>query len=300
MAILRPGGTNAPLIFGVPQTSCYSIPYRLRFPYIGAQSQAGGSGGPIAYGSFVANTNTSGSAWQYQDLQGNAPIGPAIFSGTCSTANGNTSMSLSNIGIFNQFNGALNIAQLNLNLTTTPEIGPSGIFLIDQSDAMAGRGAASIGVSEPSSALSATAVASASYLGFMYQAPTIGLVPGAGVTAPQAVPQLTSPVSFGQTASSGSTMYGGTLPDDDVSTTPASNISITLGTQDSSINGWYPNASVTMPDPAQNCASDIGQGNNFPVTVGLDAQVFPTCTFPAVAMVGTPDGSYAIFLSTYN
>jgi hypothetical protein len=301
MAILRPGDTTAPLVVGVPQTTCYSIPYRLRFDYIGMQAGPVYSGpSPLAQGSFVANTNTDGSAWQYQNLQGNAPAGPAGFTGTCSAANSQTVMSLSGQGIFNQYNYETSFTNSNLpftDLTTTLQMGPSGIFIVDQSlpkSTSTFQGASAAGVAQPSSSLSTSDVAAASYLGFLTETAT----PTADIASP--FPGFTSPISFGQTASSGTTMVGGIFPNDDVTQTPNADISINLGKQDSAINGLYSSATVTVLDPAQACTADLVNSPTDKVAPGINADGFFTCTFPAIAVVGNPDGKYAIFLTTYN
>jgi hypothetical protein len=49
--------------------------------------------------------------------------------------------------------------------------------------------------------------------------------------------------------------YGGRFPSDDVTQAPNSDMSVTLGKQDTTYNGLYLNVSVTVSDPAQNCAS---------------------------------------------
>jgi len=306
MALLRPGDATAPLVVGVPQTSCYSIPYRLRFEYIGMQAAnqsdqtaspipvaASGSAIPTgAYGSFVVNTDTSGSAWTFQNLQGNAPYGPAGFSGACSSG----TLSLSGEGLFNEYNFSDTLS-LTSAAVTTMAMGPTGIFIIDQTDPTligGNDGSASVGVAEPSSPLTTSAVAAGQYLGFWSQAPTNGRPP-TSIYA-QYLPGFTSPVSFGQAASSGTTMTGGLFPNDDVTQTPNSDTTINLGAQSSSINGFYPSASVTTLDPNQDCEPGTFAGG----VPGINAEGFSTCTFPAVAVAGNPEGKYVIFLYAFN
>jgi hypothetical protein len=98
---------------------------------------------------------------------------------------------------------------------------------------------------------------------------------------------------------------GGDFPNDDVTQTPNTDISITLGAQDSTINGLYLSAEVTTLDPKQNCETFISSESSNPsplkgITPGLNAEGFITCTYPAVAVVGNQEGKYAIFLNTYN
>ena len=299
MALLRPGGTTAPLVLAVPQTSCYVIPYRLRFAFVAMQAGASSSTPtvPIANGSFVVNTDTKGMSWQYQNLQGNAPQGPAMFSGSCTASAGQATMSLTGEGLINQYNYGNSLANYSLSLTTTLQIGPSGIFIVDQSDASVPQnqglvqGSSAAGVAQSSSPLATSSVAGGSYLGFLTESSNNG-----GTLAPT----FTSPVSFGPASSSGTTILGGIFPNDDVTQTPNADTSISLGTQDSTINGLYPSALVTTLDPAQNCATLLGNGANVPVTPGQNAQGYPTCTYPAVAMVGNPDGKFVILLNTFN
>jgi hypothetical protein len=77
---------------------------------------------------------------------------------------------------------------------------------------------------------------------------------------------------------------------------------VNLGKQDSILNGLYSGATITVLDPAQNCANFPGspQGFSIPVTTGLNDQGYVICTFPAVAIAGNPDGNYAIFVNSYN
>ena len=75
-------------------------------------------------------------------------------------------------------------------------------------------------------------------------------------------------------------------------------MTLSLGAQDSTYNGLYNAASITVPDPAQNCANYTGPGNTS--KVGIDGLGYPTCTFPALAFVGNPEGKYALFISSYN
>jgi hypothetical protein len=95
-------------------------------------------------------------------------------------------------------------------------------------------------------------------------------------------------------------MTGGIFPSDDVTQTPNSDTMITLGKQDSTYNGLYPNASVTMLDPNQNCTAWSNLNSGYSLTVGVNADGYITCTFPAVAIVGNPESKYAIFLYAFD
>jgi len=65
------------------------------------------------------------------------------------------------------------------------------------------------------------------------------------------------------------------------------NIIINLGAQNTTSNGLYNAATVTIPDPNSVCTGSA---------VGQDSQGNPTCTFPAVAVAGELENKYAIFL----
>lgn len=190
---------------------------------------------------------------------------------------------------------------------TTIEVGPSGIFLIDQTQTQpAGVGlpangpSASIGVVQPSSALSVSSIIAATYAGFKFE-PILepgGNLPSNGDGCP-----ITELVGFGATAGTGTSLVGGTygsypayacttypIPGftEDPTATPLSDTTITLGAQ--SNNGLFQNASVTEPDPNGVCLAN-GTG-----TVGVDANGNPTCTFPAVVVAGNPEGKFVLFL----
>jgi hypothetical protein len=62
------------------------------------------------------------------------------------------------------------------------------------------------------------------------------------------------------------------------------------------LKGLYLSASITVPDSAQNCANFVLFSIGGVVKTGVDAQGYPTCTFPA----GTPDGKYTVLLNSYD
>jgi hypothetical protein len=316
-AVLRPGNSASSPVFGVPQTQCYAITGRMRFQYIPMFPGPEDSGSPdaahgaplLGYGSVVASTDTTGKAWQFENLQGGTwtpaegtpgsiVFGPDSFTGTCNTANGQASISVSGSSVLDTFwtpDGAAITPAAQSNVW----IGPSGFFAADQSDPTQSMptGASVAGIAEPASALSTSAVATGQYLGILYETANIA---NYGNSAP-ATPAFTAPVGFGQVvAGSGTTMTGGVFPNDDVTGIPNSDIQIKLGAQDATLNGLYTSVSITVPDPAQNCANFVFFSLSGIVTSGVDAQGYPTCTFPGVAIAGNPDGNYAIFVNSYN
>jgi hypothetical protein len=317
-AVLRPGDNNSMPVFGVPQTECYAITGRLRFQYIpmfaGVQDSGPNLSQPTApslgYGSVVASTDATGANWQFTNLQGgtwnskngNIVSGPDSFSGTCATANGGASIKLTGSSVLNTA-WTPGSATPGTGMQSTIWIGPSGFFAADQIEAgqSVPTGASVAGVAEPPNPLNTSDVSSSTYLGMMYiAANTVNYGNGAAPT-----PASTMPVGFGQVVpGTATTTTGGIFPNDDVTGTPNSDIQISLGAQDETLNGLYTSASITVLDPAQNCANFSGNIYGFSlagvVTTGVNAQGYTTCTFPAVAVVGQPEGNYAVFVNSYN
>jgi hypothetical protein len=234
-------------------------------------------------------------------MEGNVVSGPTSFTGTCSISNGEAAIS---------FTGQQSIlddlwastAAITADTQSNIWVGPSGFFVADQSDpnATGQLGASVVGVAEPSSALTTKDVASKSYLGFLYETATI-----ASTSYNAAADANTVPVSFGPTTTSGTTsITGGEFPSStqfpggDVTQTPNSDTIINLGTQSATYNGLYPSVSITVLDPAQNCANYQGLGET--ATSGINSDGYVTCTFAGVAVVGKPESKYALFISAYN
>lgn len=300
-AILRPGGPTVPPVFAVPQTECYPIVGRLRFQYIGMETSPDGgvgSAGPtLGYGSIVASTDSSGKSWQFQDLQGNIVSGSASFAGTCGTTASNAAIQLQGQTLFNDRWTGNEFIETNPPSDTQSNvwIGPSGFFVADQSDPKStpATGASVAGVAEPPSPLTTSDLASHQYLGFLYEPATFPYGGGSNLN-----PAVASPIAFGQVASSETTMTGGEFPNDDVTQIPNSDIVVNLGKQDATFNGLYTSVSITVLDPAQNCANYTGSGEK--ATSGINAQGYFTCTFAGVAVAGNPEGKYTLFLTSYN
>jgi hypothetical protein len=305
-AILRPGGVTEPVVFTVPQTECYPITGRVRFPYvtmsIGPSQTVYVAGAGLDYGSIDASTDSTGKSWQFGDMAGTVVSGPTSFAGACTTGSNQAAISFTGQQSILNDDWRTVTTSLPIGTQSNTLIGPSGFFVADQSDPTAAQptGASVAGVVEPSSALNTKDVASKIYLGFAYEAATV-----LGYGGIPAAPASTLPVSFGPASTSGSTsITGGEFPSDtqfpggDVTQTPNSDTIITLGTQSATYNGFYPFVSITVLDPAQNCANYTGP--KFNVTTGVNAQGYVTCTFPGIAVAGNPEGKYALFISTYN
>jgi len=300
VAVLRPGGNTTPIVFAAPQTQCYAIGGRLRFQFIGmatAPNGAVGSAGPTnGYGSVVASTDTTGASWQFQNLQGNMVNGPAYDPGTCATSGSQAVIQTAGNTVLNDLWPPNQEIQTGLPSGTKSNlwIGPSGFFVADQSllGSTPPSGASVAGFAEPTGPLDTFGLSSQLYLGFLYEPAT---TPYAG-SSPS--PALTVPVSFGQAGVTGSGLIGGVFPNDDVTQKATTDYAITLGTQDATINGLYTKVSITVPDPAQNCANYLGAGET--ATYGFNPDGTFSCTFPGVAIAGDPEGKYAVFVTTYN
>jgi hypothetical protein len=285
--VLRPGDDTVAPVVGVETSNCLTLttPTTYQFISLGTpdpdQSDSNNNvnlGPYVAYGSVQATT--SGVTWNFSNLKMYAFDGTdlkpaALPAGGC----GETALG---------FAVTMAASPATNNLEVSMQASPAGYFIMDQ-----GQGAPSlfglapgatgplglVGVQQPSSQLSTSDVVGAKYLGFQYDAIddiVLGL-PG------------TLPVAFGQTAGSGTSMIGGAYPNDDVTQTPAGNITIDLGAQDSQNNGLYKSVTVTIPDTYKAC---IQQSYG-----GTDANGNPTCIFTGEAVVGNPGGKYAIFVT---
>ncbi len=293
--ILRPGGLNTPPVLAAPQTSCYQITGRSRFQYAAVPAGAAEvvtTPPTFGYGSVVASTDSTGKSWQFENMQGNVVSGPASFTAMCGSASGLTAINFTGQqSLLDSLWTPSPATVPTANTGSVISIGPTGLFVADQSDVTMTQptGASVAGVIQPASALSINDIESKQYLGFVYQGAT-----SIGLNGVPPTPPITSPVSFG------TTLTGGDFPNDDVTQAPNSDISITLGKQDTTYNGLYLNASVTVSDPAQNCANFTGYPSGVAPVSGIDAQGYNTCRFSGIAVAGNPEGKYAIFVNTYN
>ena len=68
-------------------------------------------------------------------------------------------------------------------------------------------------------------------------------------------------------------------------------MTIDFGSEDAGNFGLYKSARVTIPDPAGSPGACTPPG-----VAGTDSQTNPTCTLPAIAVVGNPEDRFAIFL----
>ena len=271
-ALVRYGDRTYPVIPLAPTNVCPTIGGTVTYQYITIPSAASSGTSTwvpatdTTYGTF--QVVTSGANWNFSNitqftLTGGAPAnsGSGLPTGFCGIGTTGYAVTVSS--------GATQPPVA----TVTMGFGPSGFFLEDNGSTQAqpvgvvpsnalGAGVGAIGVLQPSSALDTSAVVGAKYLGFYYEP---GIVGGAPVA------QL---ASFGCTGTAcpapptNTSIIGGVFPNDDPAQPANQDVTLELGSQAASSNGLYPSATVTLSG----------------------------VTFPGVAIAGTLEGKYVIFL----
>jgi hypothetical protein len=293
--ILRPGDSTAPLVFAVQQTSCFAIGGNVKFLY----ALSPGVNGPSSpfFGRIYAATSPDGSSWQFNNqtnyispyqfsAQENSnvpsdaefPGYPGDFSATCDAADGAATVSATPLAYFNS--GANTFP-----VPTQFVISPGGLFFENQSyvNVPATEGwnypnVSAWGLSESAVPLTVASVASANYLGFLFE------------SDPSNAIYRTRLVGFGNAPISGTVMNGGTFPNEDPTQPPNLNMSVTFNTQDPLNNGVYYLAKLTIP----NDASSTFTGSC--LSYGVSQTGTSTCTNDGVAMVGGQN-QYTIVMS---
>jgi len=272
-ALMRPRGFALgtvsspadPLLVLVNQGGCVLLGVSVTLQFVTLPDKNWNPVTDRAYGTIQANS--SGATWNFSNLNERTLAGspvktPPLQAGLC---NGGA------LGF------AINVPSDTANNIppTTIAIGPDGFFIADQGTAADPKGGlhARVGMLAPSDPVDTNAIVAGRYLGFLSK------------PAETAATQL---IAFGQSPGSGPSLGGGIFPKDDPTQTAPANIKITLNAQDSHNNGLYPSAAVTLPDPG-NCVLHGGG-------TGTDASGNPTCTMPAVAIVGGSGGKYVVYL----
>jgi hypothetical protein len=242
-----------------------------------------GSGEPElqAYGTVTVNaaqTNWTFSNFDLLQINGTDDKPAALADGACSLAS----------------EGYVTTIPATLDgqpIVYSVAISPNGYFIMDRGKTDFSNQnqevlSPLVGVIQPSSPLNTSSLMAANYVGFEYDA---------GDESPQ-IPAPKSatiqPVYFSGSNATQTQMVGGTFPNGDPTQTPGTDIDVNLGTQSPSQNGLYPSVAVTIPDPSSECATTP--------YAGTSASGSPTCTFPAVAVAGNPNGKYALFISMEN
>lgn len=287
--ILRPGDSTTALVFAVNQASCFSIDGNVKFlfaftPGLTGQSEA-------AFGRIYASTNGTGTAWQfnnqteYQKTDGkDAPADatfpgyPSGYSGTCSASSGSAYVTSAPLTYFN--------GGQTYTLPTEYVVSPAGFIFESQNYGNVSPGAAwpyptisAWGVSEPSTPLAINGIAAASYLGFLFEANV-----SSGT-------YRTRPVAFGNAPIAGTVITGGAFPNEDPTQPPTINMNVTFGNQDPLNNGLYYLATLTVPYDGNESSCP----NPAPASNGT-----LSCTYDAVAMVGTRNYQYASAIEEYS
>jgi hypothetical protein len=282
--MFRPGNGSNYLAVGAASNSCASPQANTTYQFVFLAHPLGGymstSASP-AYGSIQASAQ--GTAWSFSNFNeytvGGTSLSPAAMpSGTCA---------------YTPTGYVVSIPSSNAAAGDSPftvAVGPTGYFMADLGqnglNPVSGGAYGFAGTVRPSSQLTTSDVVAGKYIGFQYVSfqATLNYL-----GSPISLGSVTSPMAFGQTAGSGTTMTGGVYPNDDVTQPPPSNITINLGQQDSQNNGLYKSVTVTIPDPTGACvARPYGS---------KDANGNPICVFAGVAVVGNPGGKYAVFVT---
>jgi hypothetical protein len=278
---IRPGdGTQYPVI-AAGANSCQNPAANTTYQFLVLTlgNNLASQSGYAAYGSIQATAQ--GTAWSFSSFNEYAVDGTSLSpaqipSGAC---------------VYTAEGYAVNIPisdPQNYDIPFTVAVGPTGFFIADlgQNGFSSQSTAGLVGTVKPSSQVSTSDIVAGKYAGFQYL-PIQAELNAFG--SPISLGSVTSPVAFGQTAGSGTTIVGGVYPNDDVSQTPPRNITIDLGQQDSQNNGLFKSVTVTIPDLAGSCISRPDGGT--------DANGNPTCIFPGVAVVGNPGGKYAVYVA---
>jgi hypothetical protein len=283
--ILRPGDSTAPLVFAVQQPSCFAIGGNVKFLY----ALSPGINGPSSpfFGRIYAATNPDGSSWQFNnqtnyispyqfsalessDVPSDAefPGYPGDFSATCQAADGAATVGATPLAYFDS--GAN-----TFSVPTQFVISPGGLFFENQSyvnvPATEGWNYPSLsawGVSESPVSLTVGSVASANYLGFLFE------------SDPSNAIYRTRLVGFGNAPISGTVMNGGTFPNEDPTQPLSLNMSVTFNTEDPLNNGVYYLAQLTIPNDAPSTFTGSC------LSYGVSQTGISTCTNDGVVMVG--------------
>jgi hypothetical protein len=284
VAVLRQGDNTIPLTALVPN-GCPSIKGNTTFNFVVLPTPASAidttlpwdQSNDTAYGSVAIAT--SGATWNLtsyvQSTLSGAPgpnNGATLPAGTCApTAVGPTTWVPSDP---------------TLPLPKTVAVGPSGFYFADLGETDTGGYPAEFGVIQPSASLNTANMLSHKYLGFIFEPgedcgtncssvfpiPESQLAAFSASTPAEQVTQCPSPLS--------SCLIGGAFPvnaitnNDDPTQPVASNLTIDLGTESSTNYGVYPSVSIT-------------NSNSW-------------TTYQAVAVVGNPEGKFAIFILGYD
>lgn len=265
VAILRQGPSTMPITALVP-SGCPSINGSTKFNFVLLPSSSPTTtwtpDTDPAYGSL--SISNSGSTWNFSSFQ------ELTLTGTAATYNGTVLPTTLPVGTCASTAVGTSVyvpwswgpTNPPLPLPSTIAVGPSGFYLADQgADTNSYGYPGEFGVIQPSASLNTADILSHSYLGFTYES---------GADASLLIPE--SQMAYFTASTPAGNLSGGAFTNDDPTQPAATNLSINLGAQDKTTNGLYPNAVITNNNQS------------------------PASTYPAVAVVGNPEGKYAIFI----
>jgi len=281
--LLRPGVDTAALAALVPG-SCLNINGNVTFQFVTLPGQNWEMGTDAAYGSV--QVSAIGSSWNFSNFTqatlDSSQTNATLATGTCAT----------------DAAGGLVTVPLHppSTVSATLGVGPSGFFVADQFlSSASGTPSGAAGVIQPSTSVNPSTVVGGSYLGFIYE-PNVTASPAtcsADCLAPTQMAGFSGSITTCQTLPSSSGMCGGAFFNDSLTNLKqaSTDMIIELGTEDPNNFGLYKSATVTLPDPAGSPGTCTAPG-----VAGSDSQSNPTCTLPAIAVVGNPENKFAIFL----
>ena len=282
--LLRPGTNTAPLA-ALVSASCLNINGSVAFQFVTLPDATWNAATDAAYGS--AQVSVSGTTWNLSSIKqftlGNSSDPSSLgTTGTCAT---------------NTAGGLVMIApNPPSNVSATIGVGPSGFLAADHFlSTGSGTMSAAAGVIQPSSSVNVASAVSASYLGFIYEpnVTTGSATCVADCVAPTQMAAFTGSVTGCETPPSASGMCGGAFSNDILGNIKQASTDTTVefGTEDPSNLGLFKSARITIPNPAGSPGTCTAPG-----VTGTDSQGNPTCTLPAIAVVGTPESKFAIFI----
>jgi len=281
--LLRPGANTAALA-ALVSGSCVNINGNVTFQFVALPDQNWEVATDAAYGSV--QVSASESSWNFSNFTrgtlDSSQTNATLATGTCAT---------------DAAGGLVTIPPTSPStVSATLGVGPSGFFVADQFLSRAsGMPSGAAGVIQPSTSANPTTVVGGSYLGFIYE-PSVTASPAtcsADCLAPTQMAAFSGSLTTCQTVPSSSGMCGGAFFNDSLTNLKqaSTDVTIELGAEDPNNFGLYKSARVTVPDPAGSPGTCTAPG-----VAGTDSQSNPTCTLPAIAVVGNPENKFAIFL----
>jgi hypothetical protein len=223
---LRPSTSISPPTLSVANDSCPTSSQSQIFQFV-AFVPVNNANYPesVAYGSVQATD--SGANWTFSNLKmftwEGVALSPApLPAGYCALTQEGYAISLPTVAGWN-------------NLPLTAGIGPTGYFILNiGQDPSGGNFNASIpfglvGIAQPSAPLDVSKLAATKFMGFE-----------SDINSPVGNVAVAFGAIAGSVSSTGASITGGAFPNDDITQTPAANITISLGAQDPQNNGLFP------------------------------------------------------------